>query len=509
MVNPAQLIVVLGDQLSLDSPALAAGDPARDRVLMAEVLGEATYVPHHPKKIALIFAAMRKFADQLREAGWQVDYTCLDDPDNAGSLAGEILRHSVADTPVQVIEPSEWRVRADLRALPRDVVFHTDTRFISNVAEFAAWAEGRKALRMEYFYRLMRRKTGLLMDGDAPVGGAWNFDAENRKSLPKGIKFPALPEFPPDAVTADVLYLVEARFGQNFGDLRPFNLATTRDQALQLLDHFIRFNLPVFGDYQDAMTGRELYLAHSLLSYAINLGLLSPIEVCQRAEAAFHAGKAPLNAAEGFIRQIIGWREYIRGIYFSQGPDYVAQNQLGHTRALPPLYWGAGTDMACVGHAVAQTRRTGYAHHIQRLMLTGNFALLVGIDPRAVHEWYLSVYIDAFEWVELPNTLGMSQWADGGVVASKPYVSSGAYINRMSDYCKGCAYDVKTRDGAGACPFNSLYWHFLDRHQDRFGQNPRMGPIYRQWQKMDPDRRAAILRSAEGILAKLDAGERV
>ena len=275
------------------------------------------------------------------------------------------------------------------------------------------------------------------------------------------------------------------------------------------LDHFATQALPQFGDEQDAMLAGDPTLSHSLLSSSLNIGLLSPIEVCQRAEAEYHAGRAPLNAVEGFIRQIIGWREFVRGIYDLHGPDYTAQNALAASRALPPLYWGAKTRMNCLAQAVAQTRDLAYAHHIQRLMVTGNFALLAGIDPAQVHEWYLSVYIDAFEWVEAPNTIGMSQFADGGIVGSKPYAASGAYIDRMSDYCGTCAYRVAQKTGAGACPFNLLYWDFLIRHRDRFQSNPRMAQMYRTWDKMEETRRAAVLSDAAAFLARLDAGEAV
>ena len=280
-------------------------------------------------------------------------------------------------------------------------------------------------------------------------------------------------------------------------------------QALKALDHFITHALPRFGDYQDAMLTGEGTMWHAVISPYLNIGLLDPLDVCRRAEAAYQAGNAPLNAVEGFIRQIIGWREFVRGIYFLEGPDYPTRNALKHARALPPLYWGAKTRMACLSQVVAQTRDTAYAHHIQRLMVTGNFALLAGVDPGEVHEWYLSVYADAFEWVEAPNTVGMSQFADGGVVASKPYVSSGNYIAKMSDYCMGCTYDVKAKMGKDACPFNLLYWQFIDRHRERFEGNQRMRMIYRNWEGRDADDRKQILSEAEDWLARLDAGDPV
>ena len=504
-----RLVLVLGDQLTETLSALAQADKARDTVVMAEVADEAAYVRHHPKKIALIFAAMRKFAHALEQDGWKVVYTQLDDTDNAGSIVGELLRRAAQTGASEVLatEPGEWRLIGKLKYAPLKVHLLPDDRFLATHAEFEAWAEGRKALRMEYFYREMRRKTGLLMEGDQPAGGKWNFDHDNRKAAPEDVTVDGPLRFDPDATTREVLELVQARFGDNFGALEPFWFATTRAEALQALDHFIANALPRFGDYQDAMLNENEFLYHAILSPYLNIGLLNVTEICEAAADAYASGHAPINAAEGFIRQIIGWREYVRGIYFIEGPDYTARNILGHDRDLPWFYWGGETRMNCVAKAVGQTRTQAYAHHIQRLMVTGNFALLAGIDPAQVHEWYLAVYADAFEWVEAPNTIGMSQFADGGVIASKPYVSSGAYINRMSDHCKSCHYSVSAKTGDTACPFNLLYWHFLDRHRDRFSNNPRMGNMYRTWDRMDADKRKTVLAEGDALLARLDAGE--
>lgn len=503
-----RLVLVLGDQLSEGLSALCAADPARDIVVMAEVSDETTYVRHHPKKIALILASMRKFAQRLRADGWEVAYSQLDDTDNTGSIPGELLRRASQTGATQVLatEPGEWRLIEALRGTPLDVTLLEDDRFVASHGEFESWAKGRKALRMEYFYRDMRRKTGLLMVDGKPVGGQWNFDHDNRKPAAGEVDVTPF-QVAPDPVVEEVLDLVEARFGNHFGHLRPFWFATDRDAALAALRHFVATALPRFGDFQDAMLDGERFLYHSLLSAYINIGLLDPLEVCQAVAEAHDTGQVPINAAEGFIRQIIGWREYVRGIYFLEGADYPRRNALDHKRALPPLYWGAPTKMACVDAAVRQTEEEAYAHHIQRLMVTGNFGLLAGIDPHALHEWYLSVYMDAFEWVEAPNTVGMSQFADGGIIASKPYVSSGNYIAKMSNHCKTCAYDVKTKLGSGACPFNLLYWHFLDRHRERFSGNARMGNIYRTWDRMDDEKRAAILAQADMVLGQLDAGE--
>jgi deoxyribodipyrimidine photolyase-related protein len=510
VVTP-RLVLVLGDQLSEDLSALSAADKDSDIVVMAEVTGEAGYVPHHPKKIALVLSAMRHFAAGLRDEGWTVAYTKLDDAENSGTIAGELLRRAEGHGASEVIatRPGEWRLIEALDDMPLKVRQLADDRFIAPLDEFDAWAEGRKELRMEYFYRDVRRKTGLMMDGDQPAGGKWNFDHDNRKPAQADMLRSAPMQFTPDDVTEEVLTLVEGRFADNFGTLRPFHFGVTRGQALRALDHFVKYLLEGFGDYQDAMLQGDPFLNHSLLSPYINLGLLNPLEVCLRVEQAWKDGNVPINAAEGFIRQIIGWREYVRGIYFREGPDYTSRNALGHQRALPAMYWGGETQMNCMAHSIAQTDVEGYAHHIQRLMVTGNFALLAGIAPSAVHEWYLSVYVDAYEWVEAPNVIGMSQWADGGIIASKPYVSSGNYINKMSDYCSDCAYSVKEKTGEKSCPFNTLYWHFLDRHRTRFEGNHRMGMIYRTWDKMDAEKRDAVLQTANAFLRRLDDGEPV
>ncbi|OAN76625.1 deoxyribodipyrimidine photolyase [Jannaschia sp. EhC01] len=505
-----RLILILGDQLSPNIAALREADKARDIVLMAEVASETDYVPHHPKKIAFLFAAMRKYAEALRADGWQVRYAKLDDPDNAGSIPGEILRacDDASADEVLATEPGEFRLIAALEEMPIPVHQFPDDRFLCSHAEFATWAEGRKELRMEWFYRDMRRKTGLLMDGDKPEGDKWNYDHDNRKPPPGSIDAAPM-HFTPDETVEEVLDLVGSRFDNNFGDLEPFWFATDTGQARRALTHWVKTALPRFGDFQDAMMKGERFLYHSIISMYLNAGLLGWREVCEAAENAYREGHAPLNAVEGFIRQIIGWREYMRGIYFLEGPDYTSRNALDHTRDLPGFYWSGATDMLCLSEAITQTKEEAYAHHIQRLMVTGNFALLAGIDPHQVHEWYLAVYADAYEWVEAPNVIGMSQFADGGVVGSKPYVSGGNYINKMSDYCKSCRYSVKEKTGEGACPFNALYWNFLFRHEDRFSNNPRMAQMYRTWARMDESKRDETLASAKAFLEKLDQGAKV
>ncbi len=506
-----RLILILGDQLTMDLPMLAEANPAHDVIVMAEVRAEGMYVKHHPQKIALILSAMRKHAVALQGLGFRVAYTRLDDAENSHSIAGELIRRAAehGTAAVWVMEPGEWRLDGALREVPLDVRVWPDVRFVASKAEFAAWAAGRKQMRMEYFYREMRRKTGLMMDGDAPAGGQWNYDHDNRKPAKADLFRPRPLRHAPDPVVVEVLNLVAAEYPGHFGELHPFGWATDRAGAMAVLDHFIAHALPQFGDYQDAMLAQDATLYHALISPYLNIGLLTPLEVCRRVEAAWRAGGVPINAAEGFIRQIIGWREFVRGIYFLEGPGYAERNALGATRALPAVYWGAATRMACMRAAVAQTRTMAYAHHIQRLMVTGNFALLAGVDPGQVHAWYLAVYIDAFEWVEAPNTVGMSQFADGGVVGSKPYVSSGAYIDRMSDYCGGCTYRVKEKTGSDACPFNLLYWHFLMRHRERFQGNPRMGQMYRTWDKMEAAHKGRVLEDAEAFLGRMEAGDGV
>ena len=506
-----RLVLILGDQLSDQMAALREADRTRDVVMMAEVASETDYVPHHPKKIAFLFTAMRKFAAELQGAGWRVLYTRLDDPENAGSIPGEILRRATETGAAEVLatEPGEWRLISALEDCPVPVHQFPDTRFLCTHAEFEDWAEGRKELRMEWFYREMRRKTGLMMEGDRPAGGKWNYDQENRKPAPKSARFAGPRRFEPDGVTAEVLDLVEARFGENFGTLRPFWFATTRGQALAALEHFIVEDLPDFGDFQDAMLTGDRFLAHSVLSMYLNAGLLSWQDICAAVVETWEAGDAPINAAEGYVRQVIGWREYMRGIYFREGPGYARRNALGLSRALPGFFWTGETRMECLKATITQTRDEAYAHHIQRLMVTGNFALLAGVDPYEVHEWYLAVYADAYEWVEAPNVIGMSQFADGGIVGSKPYVSGGAYLKRMSDYCNHCAYDVAEKTGDRACPYNYLYWAFLHAHRDRFGKNPRMAQMYRTWMRMSDEKRSATLASAATFLAKLDAGAEI
>ncbi|WP_082503917.1 cryptochrome/photolyase family protein [Methylobacterium sp. Leaf117] len=506
------LRLLLGDQLTRRIATLTDLDPDHDIVLMVEVRAEATYVRHHKQKIAFLFSAMRHFAAELDGEGIAVDYVRLDAPGNTGSFTGELERAIARHAPDRIVvtEPGEWRVWEMMQAWRDDlglpVEIRDDNRFLCPRAEFAAWAGDRRSLRMETFYRGMRRRTGLLMDGAEPVGGRWNFDPENRKGLPKGHILPERLGFPPDAVTREVIALVEAEFPDHFGTTDAFAWPVTRGEALTAFKHFLAVCLPRFGDYQDAMRSGAPFLYHALIGAALNAGLLTPGEVCRAAERAYRTGAAPLHCVEGFIRQILGWREYVRGLYWARMPDYATSNALAASRDLPWFYWSGETEMNCLSQCIDATRTHAYAHHIQRLMVTGNFALLAGIAPAQIEEWYLVVYADAYEWVELPNVHGMVLWADGGVMGSKPYAASGTYINRMSDYCRSCAYDVAQKSGPKACPFNYLYWAFLIRHADRLGDNPRLAMPYRAIERMDAARRAAIVAEASRFLDRLGDG---
>lgn len=503
------IVPILGDQLSFSLSSLEGQDRDRTILLLVEVDEETIYVPHHKAKLVYILSAMRHHADALRSDGWQVDYVKLVDPENCGSFTGELARALERHNPdhIRVTEAGEWRVKAmldswgDRFGVPVEIL--PDTRFLASHKEFENWASGRKQLRMEFFYRDMRRKSGLLLEGDKPEGGQWNFDAENRKPAKRDLEIPQPLSFPPDSITREVIGMVESRFGDHMGRIETFDFAVTRSDALKQQEHFLNHALSHFGDYQDAMLAGKPFLWHSILSPYINSGLLDPLDLCHAVELRYRNGEVPLNAAEGFIRQIIGWREYVRGIYWLAGPDYVTRNELGATRSLPEFYWSGKTEMHCLSEAIGQTLEHAYAHHIQRLMITGNFALLIGVDPALVHQWYLAVYIDAYEWVELPNSLGMSQFADGGMLASKPYASSGAYINRMSDYCSSCRYDVKQRIGPQACPFNSLYWDFIARNEPKLRGNPRMAMPYKNWDRMTEADKSALRGQAAKFLETL------
>ena len=504
------LRLVLGDQLSRKLSSLKGCNKSQDKILLAEVREEATYVKHHKKKIVLLFSAMRHFAKALSEDGYDVIYRRYNDESNQGSLLNEV-KHACSQHSfdrVIVTFPGEYRVLKSMQQwqnqLGIPVEICDDDRFIATLEQFSEWADGRKQWRMEYFYREMRKLTGLLMEGDKPIGGKWNYDQDNRKSLPADVSPPKPYTVSPDDITSEVIELVEAEFENHMGEAKDFNYAVTRDEALKVLDQFIDQRFNQFGDYQDAMREGNVWLFHSHLSFYLNCGLLLPMEVMKAAEQAYFDGGAPLNAVEGFIRQILGWREYVRGFYWHCMPGLQQENYFNHQRKLPDFYWSGHTNMNCMRQCIGDTKRHAYAHHIQRLMVIGNFSLLAGLSVEAVNEWYLLVYADAFEWVEMPNVSGMILFADGGNLASKPYVASGQYINRMSDYCKNCGYAVSKKTGKNACPFNYLYWYFLFKHRDKLSKNHRMGLIYKSLDRMSQDTVDAMQEQAEQLLSAID-----
>lgn len=503
-----RLGLILGDQLSLSLPTLQQLDTTSDMILMVEAYQEATYVPHHPQKIALIFSAMRHFGQALEQRGWQVHYHRLNE------VASNTLFDSVEQVctehdldEVVVTECGEYRLQTEMQGwtmrLGRPVRILEDRRFLCSHSEFETWAGNRSSLRMEFFYREMRRRTGLLMEGDQPVGGKWNFDAENRQKYKGQVPLPVWQRVKRDETDLSVMELVAERFGSHPGALEPFQWATTREQALERLAFFTQHCLPYFGDYQDAMVLGEGRLFHSLISPYLNCGLLDPIEVCLAAEQAWQQQVAPLNAVEGFIRQIIGWREFVRGVYWLKMPGYGVSNFFNHTTDLPDFFWTGNVNMQCVAESVGDALTYSYSHHIQRLMVIGNFANLAGLAPEQVQQWFLAVYADAYEWVELPNVVGMALYADGGVLASKPYIASGNYINKMSDYCKHCCYQVKTSDEPDSCPFNSLYWGFVHQHRSILSSNPRMSMVYRNLDRQTADKQQRILSRATELKSEL------
>jgi deoxyribodipyrimidine photolyase-related protein len=507
------LRLILGDQLDPRHSWFDTLNPHTVHVFM-EVRQETDHVLHHAQKVLALFAAMRDFARHLREAGHRVRYVAIDDPSNRQSFTENLdaLAAHYRASAVQYQAPDDWRIdkqmstwaqKARHQGLQVDMV--NTEHFLTERFQARDMFAQRKQWLMEHFYRQMRLLHRVLLDASGkPEGGQWNFDHDNRKSWPGSPPEPEDWRTPHDH--SALWQTIQAAGVKTFGHPQASHLAwpLNRSEALQHLQAFVKHGLPHFGDYQDALTSQAWRLFHSLLSFALNVKMLRPLEVIQTAEAAWREGSVPLAAAEGFIRQILGWREYVRGVYWAQMPDYVQQNRLAHTLPLPDWFWTGHTRMACMRQAIGQSLEQAYAHHIQRLMVIGNFALLAGLNPQAVHHWYLGVYIDAFEWVELPNTLGMSQFADGGLLATKPYVSSAAYIDRMGDHCKGCHYQRKERLGERACPFNALYWDFHLRHADTLQLNPRIGMVYRQLARMNPPEKEAIRAQAAHWQSRLD-----
>lgn len=504
----AALILITADQLSPALSSLRDIQPG-DQILLAEVAAEAHYAPHHQLKIVLLFSAMRHFAAALQAQGHRVHYVDYDQQvPSLLAAVQQVLQQQPQLQRVRLTELAEYRLMQEVTSwpqtlgLPVDVI--EDDRFICNHAMFRRWADGRQSFRMEYFYREMRRYTGLLMDGNTPAGGQWNFDAENRQACPAEVQIQAAPDFKPDAITLDVIALVQRHFASHMGQANQFVFAVTGKDARAAFLHFLQHRLPLFGKYQDAMRQDEPFLFHSLVSMYLNCGLLDARWLCLQVEQAWKAGLVPLNAAEGFIRQIIGWREYVRGLYWLRMPEYRQQNFFAASRPLPSWYWTGQTRMNCLSQAIGHTIRHAYSHHIQRLMLTGNFALLAGLSVDEMTDWYLAVYADAYEWVELPNTLGMALFADGGLLASKPYAASGNYIAKMSNYCQHCDYDVKQSSGERACPFNALYWDFIARHEDKLGNNARMQLTYQQWRRKSAGDQQLLRAKAAELLIHLE-----
>ena len=511
MAELRTLVIALGDQLDQNAAAFDGFDAKRDAVWMAEVTEESTHVWSSKVRTVMFLSAMRHFALDLRAGGRPLHYTRLDDSGNRGSLGAQLEADILRLRPSQLVmtAPGDWRVLESIKALAAarnlPLEIREDRHFFSAIDDFAAHAQGRKSLRMEYFYREQRKRHGVLMDsggqGAEPAGGQWNFDADNREAFGAGGPgtVPPRTAFEPDTVTREVIALVNTRFAHHPGRLDDFAWPVTRAQALQALHAFTEERLPLFGRYQDAMWPGDPWLYHAHLAAALNLKLLNPREVVAAAEAAYRDGSAPLASVEGFIRQILGWREYVRGIYWTQMPQYLERNALDAQADLPAWYWTGATDMACLRDALAQTLSHGYANHIQRLMVTGLYALMLGVSPKQVHAWYLAVYVDAVEWVELPNTLGMSQYADGGVMGSKPYIATGKYIQRMSPHCKGCRYDPAQRSGASACPFTTLYWDFLMRHETMLAKNPRMALQVKNLARLTDVQKQAVKERAAAV----------
>jgi deoxyribodipyrimidine photolyase-related protein len=505
-----ELVVVLGDQLDPDSPVFAEFDAQQDAVWMCEAPAEARYAWSHKARIAVFLSAMRHYAHEIERRGWRLIYraTAQHEHDTlAEALAADL--GELQPQRIRLLWPGEHRLVGDLEAVAKqarvELAMLEDPHFLCSRQDFADWMQGRRQPRMENFYRWMRQRTGWLMHDGEPEGGRWNFDEDNRKSFgahgPGDV--PPARRFEPDAITRQVLALVAERYADHPGELDGFDWPLTRGEALHALADFIEQRLAGFGHWQDAMWTDQPLLHHSRLSAAMNLKLLDPREVCAAAIEAYRQKRAPLAAVEGFVRQILGWREYVRGLYWQRMPEFADDNELGADQPLPWLYWNAQTHMQCMAQTVGQTLKLGYAHHIQRLMVTGLFALLLGVRPREIHLWYLAVYVDAVEWVELPNTIGMSQFADGGILGSKPYVASGRYIERMSNYCAHCRYDPGQAVGDEACPFTTLYWDFLDRHERRFDGHPRLQFQVKNLQRKSKEEREQITQRATWLRARL------
>lgn len=508
-----RLGVVFGDQLSSAVIEALELDQDRDRILMMEVTDESTRTPSHLQRTVLFLSAMRHFARELRDKGWRVEYVPLTDGDNTGAFGSELGRaiERLIPESLAVVHPGSWDVMKLIESIRDESGLPTaiaeDPRFTCGLPEFEAWAKGRKQLTMEYFYRERRRVHDILLSTQGkPVGGEWNYDKDNRERFKSKPDVPPPPRFRPDTITKQVIQDVRETLPDLPGRMESFSWPVTRKQALKALDDFIEHRLPLFGAYEDAMWLGERVLYHSALSSSLNLGLLLPMECVDAAVDAYERKRAPLNSVEGFVRQLIGWREFVRGVYWTQGPRYPTRNALRQHGDLPEAYWTGETDMACLRDSVQSVLDTAYTHHIPRLMVLGNLALTSGVHPRQVSDWFLGMFVDGVEWATDPNVIGMAMHADGGVVGTKPYAASGKYISRMSNACKSCSYDLKSRSGDGACPYNVFYWDFLIRHRETFAANNRMAMIVKNVDRMEEGERAEITMSAKRLRSEIGIG---
>lgn len=507
--NCRHLILVFGDQLNHDSAVFDDFDAQQDIVWMAEVDHEASYVPSHKLRLAYFFSCMRHYRDELLDQGKQVIYHELkaDARKDSGKTFQELLTQAVRQVKPQrlvAVMPGDHRVLQEVQTVAKEwqieLEMRQDRHFLTTLDEFASWAKGRKQLVLESFYRKIRKERQVLLTKEGkPIGGEWNFDKDNRETFGKQGpgQLPELKTLKPDRITKQVIELVQSRYKNHPGRLDNFTLPVTRKQALAFLDDFIEHRLPRFGQYEDAMWEDEAFLYHSRLSAMLNLKLLNPQECIGLAVDAYENGQAPINSVEGFVRQILGWREYVKGIYWHHMPDYVEMNALEHTGEVPDFFWTGETEMKCIAQSMKHVLDHAYAHHIHRLMVLGLWALLSGVHPRKFHDWHMAMYLDAIDWVSLPNTLGMSQWGDGGIMATKPYCATGQYIQRMGNFCQDCRFNPKKATGEDACPFTTLYWHFLHRHQEKLQSNQRMAFQMRNLQRKSKEELQAILEQAE------------
>ncbi len=492
---------ILGNQLNKELAGFKEIDRKKDVILLIESKKRSQWRNVHKQKLVLVFSAMRHFAEELKEAGYTVDYR------KTHSFA-EGLKEHLKDYDSEICllhEPTDYFIEKDFDKLHKIINFKILSEkplFLVGKKDWEKYLPKDKSWKQEKVYQRLRKEQNILMEGDRPVGGKWSYDTENRKPPKEGLRFEEPLNFLPDEITKEVMEKVSWEYPDHFGEMESFSWPVTREESLKALEYFIYQRLKTFGDYQDAMITDDPWMSHSLLSGAINIGLITPREVIEKAEKAYHDEKAPLSAVEGFIRQILGWREYIRGVYLRSMPEYEKTNYFDHQNPLPSYYWTGKTDVFCVATAVTEVIKNGYNHHIQRLMVLGNWANLLRIRPQEVSDWFLEAYVDAYDWVVLPNVLGMALYADRGLMSTKPYVSSGKYIQRMSNYCDACDYDINDKTGDRACPFHALYWTFLEDHRQLLGRNPRMRLMYANWDRQKEENREALLKKGRALLKK-------